>query len=67
MDEPTWRCRQNPFIRALRIQEPVILREPEDILCGSQKMKGIQELVNRLAEGNASAGNRILKAFWLSS
>ena len=29
MDEPTWRCRQNPFIRALRIQEPVILREPQ--------------------------------------
>merc|ERR1712085_227716 len=25
-DEPTWRCRQNPSIGALRIQEPVILR-----------------------------------------
>jgi len=28
-DEPTWRCRQNPSIGALRIQEPVILREPQ--------------------------------------
>ena len=27
--EPTWRCRQNPFIGALRIQEPVILHEPQ--------------------------------------
>ena len=26
-NEPTWRCRQNPFIGALRIQEPVILRD----------------------------------------
>ena len=28
MDEPTWRCHQNPFIRALGIQEPVIPGEP---------------------------------------
>ena len=28
-DEPTLRCRQNPLIRALRNQEPVILREPQ--------------------------------------
>ena len=28
-NEPTWRCRQNPSIGALRIQEPVILREPQ--------------------------------------
>ena len=27
-DEPTWRCQQNPFIRALGIQEPVIPGEP---------------------------------------
>ena len=27
-DEPTWRCHQNPFIRALRLQEPVIPGEP---------------------------------------
>jgi len=27
--EPTLRCRQNPFIGALRIQEPVILHEPQ--------------------------------------
>ena len=27
-NEPTWRCRQNRFIGALRIQEPVILHEP---------------------------------------
>jgi hypothetical protein len=25
LDEPTWRCHQNPFVGALRIQEPVIL------------------------------------------
>ena len=25
VDEPTWRCQQNPFIGALGIQEPVIL------------------------------------------
>jgi hypothetical protein len=25
IDEPTWRCQQNPFIGALGIQEPVIL------------------------------------------
>ena len=29
MDEPTCRCHQNPFIGALVIQEPVILREPQ--------------------------------------
>ena len=29
IDEPTWRCRQNPSIGALRIQEPVNLREPQ--------------------------------------
>ena len=28
-DEPTCRCHQNPFIGALGIQEPVILREPQ--------------------------------------
>lgn len=28
-NEPTWRCHQNPFIGALGIQEPVILREPQ--------------------------------------
>jgi hypothetical protein len=27
-DEPTWRCQENPFIRALGIQEPVIPGEP---------------------------------------
>ena len=29
IDEPTCRCHQNPFIGALGIQEPVILREPQ--------------------------------------
>ena len=29
LDEPTWRCHQNPFVGALRIQEPVILGEPQ--------------------------------------
>ena len=29
MDEPTWRCHQNPFIGDLGIQEPVILGEPQ--------------------------------------
>ena len=29
IDEPTWRCQQNPFIGALGIQEPVILGEPQ--------------------------------------
>ena len=29
IDEPTCRCHQNPFIGALGIQEPVILREPK--------------------------------------
>jgi len=28
VDEPTWRCHQNPFIGALGIQEPVIPGEP---------------------------------------
>ena len=28
-DEPTGRCRQNPFIRALRIHQSVIPREPQ--------------------------------------
>jgi hypothetical protein len=27
-DKPTWRCRQNPFIGAVGIQEPVIPGEP---------------------------------------
>ena len=31
IDEPTCRCHQNPFIGALGIQEPVILREPQII------------------------------------
>ena len=30
-DEPTWRCHQNPFIGALRIQEPVILKKNKKI------------------------------------
>ena len=29
IDEPTCRCHQNPFIGALRFQEPVILGEPQ--------------------------------------
>ena len=29
VDEPTWRCHQNPFIGDLGIQEPVILGEPQ--------------------------------------
>jgi len=29
LDEPTWRCHQNPFVGALGIQEPVILGEPQ--------------------------------------
>ena len=29
IDEPTWRCQQNPFIGALGIQQPVILGEPQ--------------------------------------
>ena len=28
VDEPTWRCHQNPFISASGIQEPVIPGEP---------------------------------------
>jgi hypothetical protein len=28
VDEPTWRCHQNPFIGALGIQEPVMPGEP---------------------------------------
>ena len=31
LDEPTWRCHQNPFVGALRIQEPVILGEPQSL------------------------------------
>jgi hypothetical protein len=30
-DEPTWRCHHNPLVGALRIQEPVILGEPQII------------------------------------
>ena len=30
-DEPTCRCHQNPFIGALGIHQPVILREPQII------------------------------------
>ena len=29
VNEPTWRCHQNPFIGALGIQQPVILGEPQ--------------------------------------
>ena len=48
IDEPTWRCQQNPFIGALGIQEPVILGEPQ--IFWKKLVKILNEKGNRLKD-----------------
>ena len=47
VDEPTWRCHQNPFIGDLGIQEPVILGEPQ-ILTVNQRLARYRLLITDL-------------------